>query len=157
MFVWMIFSPCIRSCPLNISWTAQPHFIKLSMVVYYHQAMCHAEKLIHYLQCQGHIKGLYNENTIIFTISSKLLVCLQTNLVWEYSTISQSVLWKNGITAFKVKVTAKVHNVGGCLSRWYILNCRTFCYQTWYGDAVSWARVSCKKRLVCYFQQGFIW
>ena len=32
------------------------------------------------------------------------------NLVWWYIIISQSVLWKNWITAFKVKVTAKDQN-----------------------------------------------
>ena len=32
-----------------------------------------------------------------------------------------------------------------CMSRWYLLNQQTFCYQTWYCDASSWARVSCKK------------
>ena len=40
--------------------------------------------------------------------------------------MSRSVLWKNGITVFKVKVTAKVQNVSECLSRWYRLNHRTY-------------------------------
>ena len=31
------------------------------------------EKLIHYLQCQGHNEGIYNQNMTIFTISYKLL------------------------------------------------------------------------------------
>ena len=35
-------------------------------------------------------------------------------------------------TAFKVKVIAKVQNVSECLSEWYLLNHRTFCYQHWY-------------------------
>ena len=51
------------------------------MVVYYHEAMCHAEKLVHHLQCQGHSKGLYNQNMTIFTVSPKLLVRLQPDLV----------------------------------------------------------------------------
>ena len=54
-------------------------YTKLGMVVYYHEAMCHAEKLVHYLQCQGHSEGLYNQNMTIFTISSNLLVGLQPN------------------------------------------------------------------------------
>ena len=45
------------------------------MLVYYHEAMCHAERLVHYL-CQGHTKGLYDQNETIFTVSSKLLACL---------------------------------------------------------------------------------
>ena len=81
-FVQMIFSLCVQSCLLNISWTAQPFFTKLGVVVYYHEVMCPTEKLVHYLQCQGHSKGLYNQNMTIFTMSSRLLVCLQPNLVW---------------------------------------------------------------------------
>ena len=67
------------------------------------------------------------------------------NLTWfdKYSIISQSVLRKNGITAFNVKVTAKVRNVSDCLFGWYFLSHRIFCCQIWYGDASSWARVSC--------------
>ena len=56
-------------------------FTQLDMVLYYHDAMCHAEKLVHYLQCQGHNKGLYNQSMTVFTISSKLLVHLRPNLV----------------------------------------------------------------------------
>ena len=60
-------------------------FTKLGMVVYYHEAKCHAEKLVHYLQREGHSEGLYHKNMIIFTIASKLIVCNQT---WFDSTAS---------------------------------------------------------------------
>ena len=50
------------------------------MVVYF-EAMCHAEKLVHYFECQSGSEGLYDQNMTIFTISLKLLVHLQTNLV----------------------------------------------------------------------------
>ena len=56
-------------------------FTKLGIVVYYDELMCHAEKLVHYLQCQGHSEGLYNQNIIMFTIYG-LLVRLWPNLVW---------------------------------------------------------------------------
>ena len=46
---------------------------------------------------------------------------------------------------FKVKVTAKFHNVNECLSRWYHLNRWTFYNHTWYGDASLLARLSSKK------------
>ena len=36
------------------------------MVVYYHKAMCHVEKLVHYLQCQGCSEGLCNQNMTVF-------------------------------------------------------------------------------------------
>ena len=54
-------------------------FNKLGMMVYYHEVVCHAEKLVHYLQCQGQSEGF--QNMAISTISCKLLVCLQPNLV----------------------------------------------------------------------------
>ena len=66
---------------------------------------------------------------------------------------------KNGITAFKVKVTSKSKH--RCLSRWYLLNHQVFCYQTWYCDASSWAGVSCKKICLPFSrsssQQGPVW
>ena len=69
-------------CLLTVSWTTQPFFTKLGVVVYYHKAMCHAEKLVHYLQYQGHSEGLYIQIWLcFFTISSRLPVCLQPNLV----------------------------------------------------------------------------
>ena len=115
------------------------------MVVYY-EAMCQAEKLVHCLQCQGHSKSLYNLNKTVSTISSKLLVRLQPNLVSYYNVISRSVLCKNWATMFKVKVATKVQNVGEFLSGWYLLNYRSFWYQTWYGDVASWASVSRGKK-----------
>ena len=45
----------------------------------------------------------------------------------------------------KVKVTGKVKNSSECSSQRYLLNRWSFCNQTWYGDATSWTRVSCKK------------
>ena len=88
-------------------------------MVYYQEANCQTEKkkqLVPYRQCQGHSEGLYNQNMTISTTSSKLLVRLQPNSVWEYNIISRSVLRKNWITALKVKVTPKVKNVSEYLS-----------------------------------------
>ena len=52
MFVQMIFSLSVHS----VSPELLNHFFftKRGMVVYYHEAICHAEKLVHYLECQGH-------------------------------------------------------------------------------------------------------
>ena len=76
--------PFVRSCPFDISWTAQPFFTKLGMALYHHEVMCLVQKLFHYLQCQGHSKGLCNKNMpfFFFTLSSKRLVRLQPNLIW---------------------------------------------------------------------------
>ena len=56
-------------------------------VLYHHQLRGgHAEekKMVHYLQCQGHSEGLYNQIMTIFAISSRLLVRLQQT--WFHST-----------------------------------------------------------------------
>ena len=74
----------VSSCVYSISPEPLNHFfvfIKLRIVVYYHSAMCHAEKLVHCLQCQGHSEGLCNQNMTISLVSSKLLVDLQPNLL----------------------------------------------------------------------------
>ena len=59
---------------------------------------------------------------------------------------------KFGYCMFKVKVTAKVQNVSECLSGSYLLDRRTSCYQTWYGDAARGARVPCRKKLFADFK-----
>ena len=105
--------------PDDIFWTTEHSVARLWQ---HHKPKCHAEKLVHCVECQGHSKGLYNQNITISVESSKLLVGFQPNLIWLYSIISRSVLWKNGITAFKVKVTAKVQNVSKCLSGWFFLH-----------------------------------
>ena len=74
------------------------------------------KKLGLYLQRQGHSEDLHDQNMTINTISSKLPVRLLPNLNRWYSIRSWSVLWKDWVTAFKVKVTVKVQNVSECLS-----------------------------------------
>ena len=48
-------------------------------MAYYHEAECHAEKLIRYLQ--GHSDGLYDQNMTVSVVSYKLMVHLQPNWV----------------------------------------------------------------------------
>ena len=120
IFVSMIFSLCVWLCPLSISWTAQPFFFltNFGMVVYYHEVICHVEKLVHYLQCQGHSEGLYNQNMIISAVSSKLLVCLQPNLIWylqhhkpECPVEKMGLLWSSSRSQ-----CSKVQNLSECFS-----------------------------------------
>ena len=42
--------------------------------------------------------------------------------------------------------------INECLCRWYFLNHWTFYYQTWYGDASLWARLSLKKDWFAVFK-----
>ena len=62
----------------------QPFVTKLGIVVHHHEAECHAKKMGIYLQGQGHIVGLYNQNMTVSTIpfiSSKPVSLLQPNSV----------------------------------------------------------------------------
>ena len=67
------------------------------MVMQHHKAESHAEKLVHCVHCQGHGKGLYNQNMTIPVVSSKLpVVCNQT---WFHSRTSEVGVscWKMGV------------------------------------------------------------
>ena len=102
------------------------------------------KRLVCYFQGQGLSKGSYDQTMTISTISSELLVLLLPNLVWWYIIISQKVWWSNGIVV-QGEGHSKFQNVNECLSRWYLLNRWTVYYQTWYGYASLWARLSSKK------------
>ena len=95
----------------------------------------------------------------VLMISSELQNVLLPNLVCWCSTISQSIVWKNRITAFRVKVTIKGQNVH-VLSR-YLLNWQIVCHQTLYCDASLGIWVSCKTVGLLISrsrsQQGFKW
>ena len=69
------------------------------------------KKLVCYVQGQGHSKGSCDQNMTISIVSSELLIPWQPNMVWWYIIISQSVLWKKWMTAFKVKVRVNGQNV----------------------------------------------
>ena len=73
----------VNVCLDDISCTAQPLLTKLGIVVYYHEAECYAERVVHCPQCQGHSKGLYNRNmtSLKKKKNSELLVHLQPNFV----------------------------------------------------------------------------
>ena len=53
-------------------------------MVVYDEGKCHEEKLVFYLQCQSHSKGIYNPNMTICTISSKLLVATKLDLILQH-------------------------------------------------------------------------
>ena len=145
--------------PNNISWTIQPFVTKHDMVVYYHESGFPVEKLVCSLQAEVHSKGFYNEN---IAVSPYFLNCWPfCNQTWSDGTFSYTGVSreKKRIIVLKVKVTMKLRNADECLSGQYLLNYRTFYYQSWYGDASSWAGL---KRLACCLQgqghsEDFIW
>ena len=70
----------VNVCPDDIFWTTGHFVTKPGIVTQHHKPECHAEKLVHCVQCQGHSEGLYDQNMTIIIISSKLLVCLQAGV-----------------------------------------------------------------------------
>ena len=72
----------VNVCPDIIFCTTEHFVTKLGMIMGHHEPECHAEELVYCLQCQDQSTGLYNQNMNSPTISSKLLVRLQPNLVY---------------------------------------------------------------------------
>ena len=65
----------VNVCPDDIFGITEHFVTKPSMAMQHHKPECHAEKLVHCVQCQGHSKGLNNQNMTISVVSSKLLLC----------------------------------------------------------------------------------
>ena len=71
---------------------------------------------------------------IISSIPSKILF---SNLVLWFIIMSQSVMQKDWFAFFKVKVTARAHTIKVWPFLLYLLNCWSFCYQTWFDSTLS--------------------
>ena len=90
-------------------------------------------------------------------ILSEPLILLRLNLVWWYiinHKVDCLVKRLDCSVVVMVKFTEKVQNSSEHSSEWYLLCCWTFCNQTWYGDATSRAKISCKKIVSCLQVQG---
>ena len=84
-----------------------------------------------------------------------LLKCWSVcNQIWFDSTASEAGVscGKTGLLHSRSRSQWRFSMSVNVWLEWYLLNCRIFCYQTWYGYAASWARVSCRKKYVCYLQ-----
>ena len=111
-----------------------------------HQTFCfHTWYCDAYFQGQGYCKNSYDQYLTISTVSFEQRILLLPNLVWQYIIISQSVLLRNWIVVFKVKVTAKFQNVNDCLSRWYFLNGWTFLWPNLLWWCIVTSRLFSKK------------
>ena len=120
--------------------------------IFDYEAMCHAEKLVLCLQCQIwlFLPYLLNCTTVcnqtwFQTWFDNTTLGFRLGLIVQHHKLG--VVWKNWISVFPVKITAKVQNVSEWLLGWCFLNCRSFCYQTLYGDAAAWTKVSWGKLL----------
>ena len=54
------------------------------MVMYFHEAICHAEKLVLYGQCQGHCEGLYNRNIIFIVFETVGPLATKLDLIVQH-------------------------------------------------------------------------
>ena len=120
--------------------------------MHHHELECHAKRLVCCFQGQGHSKGSYDKNMTVSTIFSELLILLQPNffvvvLIVHYHK-PECLMMKFGCCVLDYGIQGQGHSKGSkceCLSRWYLLNHQTFCYQTWFCNAPLWAGVSCRK------------
>ena len=78
-------------------------------------SQCYAKRVMCF-HGQCHSQGSNNQTMIVSTITTKVLILLQTNLVWWCIAISQSVFLTDWIAVpYKIKITAKILNIV-CLS-----------------------------------------
>ena len=97
----------------------------------------------------GHSKGFHDQKITISLISSELLIVLQANLIIEIHHQKWTVLWKDWIAVFRVKVTAKVQNVNVCLDMFWIAEP----FVTKLDMMMQHQEWECHlKRLICYLQ-----
>ena len=122
--------------------------LKLGTVMHHHVPNCLPKILVCCLQGRGHSKESYHKRWLS-NISSELPILLQVNYFGLMASMSWVVLWKDWIALlwwrsrsqerFRIPVNAHVNY------DYYLLNRRTVCNQSGYGDVPSWTRVSCKK------------
>ena len=114
--------------------TADPSATRLGSIVHYHKPECLMKKLDIWVQAQGH-SNIFNCQWMFVQMVSS----------WLFSRFLDSLVKRlDYAVVVKVRVTGKVQNYSECSFWRYLLNCQTFCNQTWYCDASSSARVPSK-------------
>ena len=113
-------------------------YLKHVMVVHHHDLEWHAQKLGYNLDVKVTVRA-YKIKIWPFSLCYLNYDSFATKLsmmVDHYKSISQSVLCSASSSRLKCS---------GLLSEQYLLNCVTFCKQTWYGHESSRAGVLCEK------------
>ena len=117
-------------------WTVDSLATKLGLMIHHHKPECPVEKkslLFSRSRPQQRVKMLQ----FVQMISSKPPNILFSNLVLWCIIMSQSVMQKDWFAIFKVKVTASAHVTKIWQLLLYLLNCWSFCYQTWFDSTLS--------------------
>ena len=107
-------------------------------------------------------KNCYQKFPVLKNVKEKIRICLKTvhqQLPKHQAKRTKRSLffWKYALTLTKMHFTEKVKNSSKCSSGWYLLSCWACCSQTWYGNASSWARVSCKMSGLLSSSSGSQW
>ena len=130
------------------------------MFMQHHEPECHAEKLVHCLQCQGYSEGLYNQNiTFCYFFWTAGLFATKIGLIVQHHK-PECPVEKNWITAVKVKATAKAQYVRECLIGSSDLQNILLPHLVWWCSIMSQSVVQ-KKNCFLYSrsrsQQGLMW
>ena len=131
----------VNDCADDIFWTAEHFATELGMVVQHHELVSCGKNCLLSARSRSQ-QGLIWSNYNSFYYSFWTADPFATKLGLIVHIISQIVFWEIGLLCSRSRWQQKVNE---CLSRWYLLNCWTFYYQTLYGDASLWARLSSKK------------
>ena len=92
------------------------------------------------VQDHGHSEGLYNQNmTLQYFFWTADPLATKLGLMAHHHKLD--CLVKRLDCSLVVKVKWRVQSSSECSSGRYLLSCWTFCNQTWYSDASSWASV----------------
>ena len=125
-------------------------------MVCYHEAMCHAEKLVYKLQCQGHTEGLYNSKSLSSRSRSQLRFKLSVNvclddIFWttEHFVAKVGMVMQHPEPEFHAEfllllLSSRSRSQRGFISSKY----DSFCYIFWIVDSLGSCRQKLKAHLV---------
>ena len=133
----------VNLCP-GIFKTAKHFVSKLDIEMHHHELEYLAKRLVCYFGGHSHSKSLYDQDMTVF-YSFWTADRFATRLGFLVHDHKSECLRKKSDFCVQGQGHSIFQNVHECLSWWYLLNCWTFYYQTWYGDASLWAILSSKK------------
>ena len=160
------FQNVMNVCPDHTIWIAVPFTNKLVMVMHHFEPdylpkrliCCLHGQVVCCLQGQGHSEGSDFKNmTFRYIFWTADPFATKFGLLVHHLWLDCLVKRLDCSVAVKLKVAEKVQNCSECSSGRYLLNCWTFCNQTCYDDASSWARVSGKKIGLLSSGSGLQW
>ena len=154
MFVQMISSEMLNFLPPNLVWWCIIDSIWLSQIVFQKDWFAVFEVKV---TVKNNITKIW-----LLNILSELLILFQVDLVWWHIIVRWFVLWKDGIALLwsrswsqkrlRIPVNVHLNNISSAAEP---------SVNTWYCDAKSWAKVSCK--MICFLSSssgsawGLIW